>query len=332
MNDVDTLHPMKSTNGTYIALSGGVGGAKLVLGLSQALPPGALRIVANTGDDFVHHGLNISPDIDTLLYTLSGLSNKDVGWGRRDETWNYMQACEELGLDTWFRLGDKDLAIHIYRSQRLAQGATLSEVVAELCIRLGVGDSIVPMSEDPVRTFVESEIGRLPFQEYFVKHACQPVVSDIQFVGKDTAEPASGFISALESDSLQAIIICPSNPFLSIYPIIALAGIRQRLARHKAPCIIVSPIVEGHAIKGPTAKLMKELQLDCNVTAIADMYADIADAIVIDSRDATHTADIETKGLRVLETHIIMQTLEDKIRLANEVIDLVHHLRSTENN
>lgn len=317
--------------GKYLVLSGGVGGAKLVLGLTHVLSPGALSIVVNSGDDFLHHGLYISPDIDTLIYTLANINNKELGWGRSDETWNYMQACEALGLEHWFRLGDKDLAIHIYRTQRIEQGAALSEVVAELCSHFGVSGQLVPMSDDPVRTFVDTEIGRLPFQEYFVKHSCTPVVHGIGFDGQETARPTAGFSASLADKGLRGVIVAPSNPFLSIDPIISLADIRRRLSRIDAPCIVVSPIVQGQALKGPTAKLMRELGLNCDVLSIADHYVDFADGIVIDPRDASYVPVLEARGLRVLTTNIIMRSLQDKIRLAEEVMEFVHDLYVTEN-
>ncbi len=305
----------------YLVLSGGVGGAKLVLGLSHVLAAENLGIIANTGDDFVHHGLNISPDIDTLIYTLADLNNKTLGWGRSDETWNYMQACESLGLENWFRLGDRDLAIHLYRTQRLAQGASLSDVVCELCERFGIPGNIYPMSDDPVRTVIETDKGWLPFQEYFVKYRCEPVARKIAFDGLDMASPACAFLQALTDNMLHGVIVAPSNPFLSIHPILALTDIRQHLGAIDAPCVVVSPIVQGQALKGPTAKLMQELGLHCNVGAIANLYADIADGIVIDKLDASYIPEIEKSGLEILITDIVMESLEDKIRLAGEVIE-----------
>ncbi len=310
----------------HLVLSGGVGGAKLVLGLSHALPPESLHVVVNSADDFVHQGLYVCPDIDTLIYTLAGLNNRELGWGRADETWNYMQACEELGLEHWFRLGDKDLALHVHRTRQLAQGAALSGVVDDLCTRFGITVKLMPMSDDPVRTFVESGAGRLAFQEYFVKHACEPVVHDIVFDGAETARPCAGIPAILEDPGLQAVIIAPSNPFLSIRPILSCGGLQKTLSRTRAPCVVVSPIVQGQALKGPTAKLMRELGLDCDVPAIAGLYADIADGIVIDARDAGHVAAIEARGLRVMTTDIIMQSLRDRIRLAREVVGFARTL------
>jgi len=304
----------------YLALSGGVGGAKLALGLSQVLDTEQLLVVVNTGDDFQHLGLSVSPDIDTLIYTLSGLNNRELGWGRQDESWNFMQACEELGMETWFRLGDKDLALHLFRTQGLAQGLTLSEVTRELCKRFNIKTQIVPMSDDLVHTFVNTTIGTLPFQEYFVKHRCLPEVTGLEYEGIDDAKISSSFDQYLNDPALQAVIICPSNPFLSVQPILTLPGVRKKLKEIMQPVIIVSPIVEGQALKGPTAKLMKELDFDCDVNGIVDYYADIADGIVIDIKDSSYIEEIESRGVKVYTSNIVMQSLQDRKDLAKEVI------------
>ena len=304
----------------YLALSGGVGGAKLALGLSHVLDTEQLLVVANTGDDFQHMGLSVSPDIDTLIYTLSGLNNRELGWGRQDESWNFMQACEELGMETWFRLGDKDLALHLFRTQGLVQGLTLSEVTRELCKRFNIRTQIVPMSDDSVKTFVNTTMGTLPFQEYFVKHHCEPEVTGLEYEGIDSAEMSSSFDEYLDDPALQAVIICPSNPFLSVQPILSLSKVRKKLKEIMRPVIIVSPIVEGQALKGPTAKMMKELDIDCNVSGIVEFYADIADGIVIDIKDSAYLEKIESRGVKVHISNIVMQSLQDRKDLAREVI------------
>ncbi|MCZ6802388.1 MAG: 2-phospho-L-lactate transferase [Proteobacteria bacterium] len=311
---------MNNNTEKYLALSGGVGGAKLVLGLSQVLDPEQLLVVANTGDDFQHLGLSVSPDIDTLIYTLSGLNNKELGWGRQDESWNFMQTCEALAMDTWFRLGDKDLALHLFRTQALAQGLTLSEVTRELCERFNIKTQIVPMSDGPVSTFVNTTLGRLPFQEYFVKHRCLPEVNGFEYAGIDSAKMSSSFEQSLDDPALQAVIICPSNPFLSVQPILSLARVRKKLKEIKPPMIVVSPVVEGQALKGPTAKMMKELNIDCNVSGVVELYADIADGIVIDNKDSVYMEQIESTGIRVHTCNIVMQSLQDRIDLAREVL------------
>ncbi len=310
----------------YLALSGGIGGAKLALGLSHSLPESSLTVIANTGDDFEHLGLSISPDLDTLLYTLADLNNTELGWGRRDESWNFADACEQLGLDTWFRLGDRDLAMHVYRSQRLKQGATLSQVSSELCSRFKLKTRIVPMSDAAVRTMVVSDRGVLPFQEYFVKYRCQPIVSAIHFDGIETARPAPGFLHCLDDEHLQAIIICPSNPFLSVQPVLALPGLQEKIKASGRPVIVISPIVQGQSLKGPTAKLMRELNLECSVKTIAELYQNIATAIVIDRRDEAATDELQTLGLKVFSENIVMNSLQDKIELARAVINISHSL------
>ena len=311
---------MNSSAEKYLAISGGVGGAKLVLGLSHVLDTEQLIVVVNTGDDFQHLGLFVSPDIDTLIYTLSGLSNRELGWGRQDEHWNFMQACEELGMETWFRLGDKDLALHLFRTQCLAQGLTLSEVTRELCKRFNINTQIVPMSDDSIRTFVDTTEGTLPFQEYFVKHRCEPEVIELEYKGVDNAQMSSSFDQSLDDPALQAVIICPSNPFLSVQPILSLPNVRKKLKEIRQPVIIVSPIVEGQALKGPTGKIMKELGFDCDVSGIVDYYADIADGIIIDNKDSTYREKIESRGVKVHTSNIVMQSLQDRKDLAKETI------------
>ncbi len=297
---------MNNNSGTYLALSGGVGGAKLALGLSHVLDKEQLLVVANTGDDFQHLGVSISPDIDTLIYTLSGLNNKELGWGRQDESWNFMQACENLGMDTWFRLGDKDLALHIYRTQALSKGFTLSEVTRGLCERFDIKIQIVPMSDDSVKTFVTTTTGRLPFQEYFVKHRCMPKVTGLEFEGIENAEMSPSFEQHLNDPALQAVIICPSNPFLSIQPILSLPMVRKKLEEVNQPVIVVSPVIEGQALKGPTVKMMQELNVNCDVNGIVDLYADIADGIVIDNKDSAHVEKIESRGIKVHTCNILI--------------------------
>jgi len=315
--------------GRCLALSGGIGGAKLVLGLSQALGPDRLTVIANTGDDFRHLGLYVCPDIDTLIYTVAGLSNSSLGWGREDETWSCMDTCRQLGLDTWFRLGDRDLALHLHRTALLGQGVALSEVTRDLCARFGLPIAIVPMSDDPVTTTLTTDRGVLPFQEYFVRQRCAPVAAAIRYEGIERARPASAFESLLGDPALAAIVICPSNPLLSVQPILSLAGIRERLRNAASPVIVVSPIVAGRALKGPTAKLMRELGLDCDALAIARLYADIADGIVIDTADADQGAAIEALGVRVLATSVVMHSLADKVRLAREALAFARTLAGT---
>ena len=310
-----------------IALSGGVGGAKLALGLSRIMPPEELLVVVNTGDDFEHLGLSISPDIDTVAYTLSGLANRELGWGRHDETWSFMETMEALGGDTWFRLGDRDLALHVERTRRLKLGESLSAVTADLCRRMGVAPRVVPMTDDPVLTRLLTEYGWLDFQEYFVHRRCEPVVSQLQFQGAGAAKPHPAFIAALADPSLEAVVICPSNPFISVEPILAIPGVREALMACKAPIIAVSPIIAGRAVKGPTAKMMTELGLDPTAGTVAQRYADLLDGYVIDHADMSEVVSIDA---RVTLAQTLMTTIEDREALARIVVEAAATLRRRE--
>ncbi|QIB35351.1 2-phospho-L-lactate transferase [Ancylobacter pratisalsi] len=302
-----------------VAISGGIGGAKLALGLDRVLPPGALTVIANTGDDFRHLGLHISPDIDTLLYTLAGLDDPVRGWGRRDETWTFMQALERLGGETWFRLGDGDLATHVERTRSLDGGATLSAVTAELAARLGIGSAIVPMSDAPVRTRVETDEGWLDFQHYFVRRQCQPRVVALAFEGAASARPAAAALAALADPELAAIVICPSNPYLSVDPILSVPGMAEALRASPAPVIAVSPIIKGQAVKGPTAKLMDEIGLVPSAATVAAHYGSLVDLFVLDEADAG--LDLGTQ-MACVSAPTLMRTLDDKVNLARRVLKL----------
>ena len=310
-------------DGSFVALCGGVGGAKLALGLAKVIPTGKLTIVVNTGDDFEHVGLHVSPDIDTVLYTLAGLSNAEQGWGLAGETWSFMTALERLGGPTWFRLGDQDLATHIERTGRLKRGETLSAVTAHLAQRLGVAPAIVPMSDDPVATFVDTDEGRLAFQTYFVGRRCEPRLRRIAFVGADAAKPAAAAIAAVTRPDLAGLIICPSNPWLSIDPILAIPGWRALIEACAAPRIAVTPLVAGQAIKGPTAKIMNELGIPLDVASIVAHYRGLIDGFVLDSADAHQSAAL---GLPVRTTKTIMHTLDDRIGLARDAIDFCRQI------
>jgi LPPG:FO 2-phospho-L-lactate transferase len=307
-----------------IALSGGVGGAKLALGLARVMPPEELVVVVNTGDDFEHLGLSISPDIDTVAYTLAGLANRELGWGRHDETWSFMETMEALGGETWFRLGDRDVALHVERTRRLGRGETLSAVTADLCRRLGIRSRVVPMSDDPVRTRLRTEEGWLDFQEYFVHRRCEPVVHELLFQGAGAARAHPEFLTALTDPSLQAIVICPSNPFISVEPILAIPGVRQAMIDSPAPIIAVSPIIAGQAVKGPTAKMMKELGLDPSAGTVAHRYHDLLDGYVIDHADMSEVVSIDA---RVTLAQTLMRTMEDREALARTVLDAAAVLR-----
>ncbi len=305
-----------------VALSGGIGGAKLVLGLSRVLPPEDLLVVANTGDDFEHLGLSISPDIDTVMYTLSGLANQDLGWGRRDETWSFMETLSAIGGEDWFRLGDRDLAVHVERTRRLHAGETLTAITADLCARLGVACRVLPMSDDPVRTQVRTEEGWIAFQDYFVRRQCAPVVRELAFDGAAAARPA--FLSALSDPRLRAVVICPSNPFISVEPILAMPGVRAALLACGAPVIAVSPIIGGRAIKGPTAKMMQELGMEVSAASVAWRYGDLLDGYIVDHADA----DTVVNGPRVFVAPTLMTTLAEREALARVVLDAAAALRA----
>ena len=301
---------------TVLALSGGIGGAKLALGLSRILPPGELTIVANTGDDFEHLGLAISPDIDTLVYTLAGLANPELGWGRHDETWSFMETLATLGGPNWFRLGDRDLAMHVERTHRLRRGETLTEITDDICRRLGIGARILPMTDGRMRTRVRTATGWLDFQDYFVRLRCEPAVQELVFEGDGQPQPA--FLSALADPALTAVVICPSNPFISVEPVLSLRGVRDALHACRAPIVAVSPIIAGRAVKGPTAKMMTELGLDPSARAVSEWYGKLLDAYIVDDADA---ANMEGLHPRVTAAKTLMVTLEDREALAHVVLE-----------
>lgn len=303
---------------SVLALSGGIGGAKLALGLYRVLPPGVLTVVANTGDDFEHLGLSISPDIDTLLYTLAGIDNPELGWGRRNETWTFMAALETLGGETWFRLGDGDLATHVERTRRLSRGESLSQITDDFRCRLGVFARILPMSEDRVRTRLRTDDGWLDFQDYFVRLRSSPVVHEIAYAGASEARTNPDLIAALAADDLEAVVVCPSNPFLSIDPILSLGGVREALRICPAPVLAVSPIIAGNAVKGPTAKLMAELGLAVSAGAVARHYGDVLDIYIADEVDAEAVAQLD---IPVRLTRTLMITLDDRDALARAVLE-----------
>ena len=307
----------RNANRPVLALSGGVGGAKLALGLYRILTPGTLTIVANTGDDFAHLGLAISPDLDTLLYTLSGNDNPELGWGRRGETWTFMAALEALGGATWFRLGDGDLATHIERTRRLAAGEKLSSITDDFRRKLGIAARLLPASDDPVRTRLHTAEGWLDFQDYFVRLRCEPVIDRLEFAGVANARPYPDILAALADPRLSAVVICPSNPFISIDPILAVPGIRAALRACATPVVAVSPIIGGKAVKGPTAKMMAELGLPVDAAAVAHHYRDFLDLYIADEEDAVAVADLE---IPVVLARTLMQSLTDREALARTVL------------
>lgn len=307
-----------------LAFSGGVGGAKLVRGLANVLAEGRLHVACNTGDDFEHLGLLICPDFDTIIYTLGGLVHSEQGWGRADETWHVLEEVAQLEGPSWFRLGDRDIALHLLRRQALDNGMSLEDVATLLCDRLGLTCIVFPASNERVRTLVHSDGGVLSFQEYFVRDQCKPKTLAITFDLDIGAKPSAKLNALLTaSDDLGAIIFCPSNPYLSLDPILAVPTVRQRIAASRCPRIAVSPIVGGDAVKGPVAKIMAELKIPINPVSYARHLDGLIDALVIDHRDANYVAELEAEGLQVFCEHIIMSNEDDKSRLAKTVMRIV---------
>lgn len=303
-----------------LALAGGVGGARLANGLAAVLPEGELVVVVNTGDDFEHLGLAISPDIDTVTYTLAGKANAEQGWGIEGETWNCMAALEALGGPTWFRLGDRDLATHLERTRRLLAGESLSSITLDFTVRQGIRARIVPMCDAPVRTIVHTDEGVLAFQEYFVRRRCAPRLSAVSFEGVEQAVPSPGFLAALEDPALEAIVVCPSNPLLSIAPILALPGIAARIAGLAVPRIAVSPFVGGEAVKGPAAKILRELGDTPSAAALARRYGAAITGLVVDSAAEARAVASACPGLAVAVTDTLMRDAAGQARLAREVL------------
>ena len=304
-----------------IALAGGVGGAKLAHGLAQILPPEDLTVIVNTGDDFEHLGLSISPDLDTVCYTLAGLANPDTGWGRVNETWQTISNIEKLGGPNWFRLGDQDLGTHIERTRRLKEGQPLSQITQDFCKAWGIQHTILPMSDQPVRTIVETDEGDLPFQEYFVHRGCQPRVKGFRFDGVDSAAPAAGTREAIQS--ADAVVICPSNPWVSIDPILSILSPLQMYSFGEGTgvgCVAVSPIIGGRTVKGPAAKMYAELGIEPSALAVANHYENLLTGIVVDSVDSKLAKRIR---IPTLVTNTLMKTVADRARLAQEVLQFI---------
>ena len=303
--------------GFYLAITGGIGGAKLALGLSRILSPEALVLVVNTGDDFEHLGLHISPEIDTATDTLAGKNNLITGWGRRDETWTFMEALAELGGETWFSLGDGDLAIHVERTRRLLAGDSLGQITEDFSQALGISAHLLPMSDDPLRTMIETPEGAISFQDYFVRKQSKPVIENIVFTGVDKAVPNATAMAALRLPNLCAVIICPSNPFLSINPILSVPGIREAMQASPAPVVGISPIIGGQAVKGPTVKIMAELSLPLTVQTIVEHYDGLLDGYIIDNTDSDVSNEM---CIPVMVTETLMKSIEDRENLARNVL------------
>ena len=305
----------------YLALAGGVGGARPARGLCTLLAPEDLTIAVNTGDDFVHCGLRICPDLDTVMYTLAGRGNPNTGWGLAGESWRTFGALDRLGGPAWFRLGDEDLATHLRRTHLLAEGASLSEATRQLCDAFGLSHAIAPMTDDPAPTVVHTDEGPLAFQDYFVRRRCEPPVRHIDYSAAERATPSAALWQALHSPRLRAIIVCPSNPYLSIEPFLSLRGVRSALEEASVPVIVVSPIVGGDAVKGPAAKIMRELGVDSSAIEIAKFYSRLADGIAIDDCDAALAPAIAAVGLRAHVGPTLMKDTQGQVRVAQSVLD-----------
>jgi LPPG:FO 2-phospho-L-lactate transferase len=312
----------RETPEVLLALAGGVGGAKLAHGLSRILRPEDLAIVVNVGDDFEHLGLHVSPDIDTVVYTLAGIANPETGWGVAGETWSFMDALGALGGETWFRLGDRDLATHVERTRLLAKGASLSEVTRQLARKLGVAAPITPASDDCVRTVVATDEGELEFQHYFVRRQCAPRVLRLCYRNADMARPTLVGGKPWTEMEIAGAVICPSNPYLSIAPILAMPAVRAWLENRRFPVAAVSPIVAGRALKGPAAKIIAELGTEPSALAVARFYAGLVDFFVIDTSDAALAGAIRAVGMEPVVMDSVMTSLADRERLAREICAL----------
>jgi len=301
-----------------VALAGGVGAARFLAGLVRVIAPQKLLVIGNTGDDAEIHGLEISPDLDTVVYTLAGLADPVRGWGLEGDTFRCLQALGRLGAETWFQLGDRDLATHLYRTERLRQGATLTEVTGEIAGALGVRARVVPMSDQPVRTRLETRRGSLDFQTYFVRRRARDAVLGVRLAGVEEARPAPGVLEAVAE--ARAVVVCPSNPILSIGPILAVPGIREALRNTRAPVAAISPIVGGRALKGPAARMMKSMGLRPSALQVAELYRDFLDVFVLDRLDESLAPRIEALGMRAVVTNTIMTGLAEKKALARVVV------------
>ncbi len=312
---------LKNDPPKVVALAGGVGGAKLAHGLARILPPGHLTVIVNTGDDFVHRGLHISPDLDTVMYTLGEIANPITGWGIDGDTFQNFEMLECYGAAPWFRLGDRDLATHFVRTAALNKGQTLTDVTRQLSQALGIQHTILPATDDPFATLVHTqEYGTLEFQEYFVKFRWQPTVVGLSYKGEGEAQATKMALDAIRLADL--VVICPSNPLLSVEPILRLGGMREALQARQVPCIAVSPLIGGKAVKGPAAKLMHELNLDASVLGIAAYYAGLIDGLVMDTADSNTVEELTNiaPALSLVVTQTLMETIEDRERLAGEIL------------
>jgi LPPG:FO 2-phospho-L-lactate transferase len=301
-----------------VALAGGVGAARFLDGLARVVPQRELFIIGNTGDDTEQHGLHISPDLDTVVYTLAGLDNRQHGWGLDGDTFHCLAALKRLGAQTWFQLGDSDLATNIFRTERLRAGQPLSAVTGAIAAALGLRATIVPMSDQRVRTLIQTQKGRLDFQTYFVRRRAQPTVLGVRFEGVSEAKPAPGVLNAIRH--ADGIVFCPSNPIISINPILAVPGVRRAIERRRSRAVAISPIVGGRALKGPAARMLRSLGMKVSALGVAELYRGLVDVFVLDHADAKFVDLVEAFGMRAVVTNTIMSGLAEKKALARVVV------------
>jgi LPPG:FO 2-phospho-L-lactate transferase len=315
-----------------LALAGGVGGARLAQGLVRVLDPDQLAIVVNVGDDFEHLGLHVSPDLDTVMYTLAGVHNPQTGWGRAGETWNFLATLGTIGGDTWFRLGDNDLAVHVERTRRLRAGEPLSRITADFCRGFGIAHAVMPATDDRLRTFVATDQGELAFQDYFVRRRCEPLARGFRFEGADNARASAPLAALAAADGgnarIDGIVICPSNPWLSVAPLLAVRELAALVDAPGMPVVAVSPIVGGDAVKGPAAKIMRELGHPVDVSGVVGHYGRRVGGWVIDQRDRTYAASLEAAGHQVSVTDTMMTDADRSVALARAALALLDRLRA----
>jgi len=304
-----------------LALAGGVGGAKLAAGLSQVVAQDDLTIVVNTGDDFDWMGLRICPDLDTVVYTLAGLDNPQTGWGVQNDTFHVLDSLRSMGCEAWFRVGDRDLATHLFRTRELQAGISLSEVTRAICRKIGIGIKVLPMTDSSVPTIVDTDEGTLTFQDYFVRRKCEPRTRGFTFRGIENATPAPGVLSALECAN--AIIVCPSNPFVSIGPILAVPGLKPALSASRATVVAISPIIAGRAVKGPTARMLGDAGMAVSAASVAGLYRDFVDLFVVDVADEMLRPQVESLGIGFRALPILMDTPQSRAALARTLIDML---------
>ena len=316
---------MKYPDSKIVALCGGVGGSKLALGLNEILDQKNLSIITNTGDDFLYLGFYICPDIDTVIYTLAGINNPENGWGRKNETWKTLDVLKELGADTWFKLGDKDLAVHLFRSKEKRNGILLTTITRKISNKFGLRTNILPMSNHMVHTTLDTNIGEISFQDYFVRKKCEPVVKNIIFKSKKPVA-TDAVNRALKAQDLNGLVICPSNPYLSIDPILSIPRIKKLIQNLKKPRIAISPIVDGDSIKGPTSKIMQEMGIEVSSSSIAKHYQGLIDGIIIDQSDEAQVNNIEKMGIQVKLANIIVKTKTEKNKLAQESLEFLDEI------